>query len=130
MWEEKRKVWKLTVCVSIILLICTIISSWIYDIMLPQVVVFYPFSGRLSGTQKGEYKYLIPVSDVYTDLEGSYIFRIKENEDSFSVERCNVKILASDNLYAAIYGYLDEDDCIAVYPSRKLVDGENVKVRE
>ena len=130
MQEEKRKVWKLTVSVCMILLLCTILSGWINELMLPQVVIFYPFSGKLSGTEEDTYKCLIPVSGVYTDSEGSYVFRIKEDKDGFKVERCSVKILASDNLYAAVYGYLHKEDGIAVYPSRELMDGESVKVGE
>lgn len=121
----KRSVWRLTVVILLLLLVCTILSAWVYDTGLPQVVAYSPESGTVNGR---EYRMLVPVSSVGQDSEGTYVFRLKQMDGQWKVERSSVTVEDSDGIYTAIRRATAEEILVAAFPSRQLQDGEKVKV--
>lgn len=122
---EKRDVWRLTVMILLLLLVCTILSAWVYETGLPQVVAYSPESGIVNGV---EYRMLVPVSCVEQDNEGTYVFRLKQVDGQWKAERASVTVEDSDGIYTAIRRATADQILVAAFPSRQLQDGEKVKV--
>mgnify|MGYP003303188178 FL=1 len=106
-------------------MVCTLVSTIVYDALLPKVTAYTPKNGIINGK---EYSMVVPLSCIYTDNEGVYVFRLKEVDEEWKAERCSVRIEAQNKTYAAIRRAVSEKIQIAVNPSRKLQDGEIVKV--
>lgn len=124
---SKRTVRNLSILVFVILFICTILSTIVYHMLLPKVTAYTPENGYINGK---EYDRIVPISCIYTDSEGNYVFRLEYVEEKWKVERCSVFIEAWDGSYAAIRRAVSEDIEIALNPSRALKDEEIVKVVE
>lgn len=109
-----------------VLLICTVISTFVYDALLPRVTAWTPKKGFIQGE---EYQMLVPISSVYSDANGNYVFRLKEVNGRWKVERCSIRVEAQNESYAAISRTVLEEIQIAAYPSIGLNDGDIVKIQ-
>lgn len=124
---SKKAVKVLSVVVFALLLICTVVSTIVYDRNLPRVTAYTPEPGILNGE---EYPMVVPSSCVYTDNDGVYVFRLKEVNGEWKVERCTVSVEGSDGAYTAIRRVVSEEIQLAAFPSRSLSDGETVRINE
>lgn len=124
---EKQTVKGLSAAIFALLLLCTIVSTAVYDVMLPRVTAYTPDSGTINGE---EYRMVVPASCVYQDANGSYVFRLKGSGGAWKVERCSVSVEGSDGAYTAIRRAVAEEIQLAAFPSRPLSDGETVRISE
>lgn len=122
---RKRNVLIFSGLCFVLLLACTIISTFVYDALLPRVTAWTPEKGLIQGE---EYRMLVPISSVYSDTNGNYVFRLKEVNGRWKVERCSVRVEAQNEEYAAISRTVLEEIQVAVYPSIGLNDGDIVKI--
>lgn len=125
MERRKQSVWRLTLFLFTALLVCTVVSQWVSDTLLPQVVVYSLEPGTVGGE---EYPAVVPLACVYTDRDGTYVFRLKQVNGREKVERGTVLVLAQDDRFAAVHTLVGGETRIAGFPSRPLADGETVKV--
>lgn len=123
----KQTVLRLSAVIFSVLLICTIASTIVYDALLPRVTAYTPESGTINGE---EYSMVVPASCVYQDANGYYVFRLKELDGDWKVERCSVSVEGSNGAYTAIRRVVSEEIQLAAFPSRTLSDGETVRIHE
>ena len=122
---KKRTVAILSVVIFVILMGCTAYSAFHYDRSLPVVTALTPEWGTVNGE---EYAMLVPSDCVYTDNEGTFVYRLKQTEDGWKTERCTVRIEATDGTHTAIRRIVSEEILVAASPSAPLSDGRIVKL--
>ena len=121
----KRTVAILSAVIFALLVVCTVYSAFAYDRSLPIVTALAPEPGTLNGE---EYGMVVPADCVYTDNEGTFVYRLKQTEDGWKTERCTVRIEATDGIHTAIRRAVSEEILVAVSPSAALSDGQIVKL--
>ena len=121
---KKGTVAILSAVIFALLLVCTVYSAFAYDRSLPIVTALTPERGTVNGE---EYGMVVPADCVYTDNEGTFVYRLKQTEDGWKTERCTVLIEATDGNRTAIRRIVSEELLVAASPSAPLSDGQIVK---
>lgn len=131
MTRFQKVILRFTVALLFALIACTIVSTAIHRLLLPEVRVE---RGRLAPS--GE-TILLPQSSVHFDYASeppqAYLFAVEETGSmwgrSYSVHRMNVRYIGEDylNIEVETSGYL-LNASVAVFPSRELYDGDVVTV--
>ena len=122
---KKRTVAILSAVIFALLLVCTVYSAFAYDRSLPIVTALAPERGTVNGEA---YAMLVPADCVYTDNEGTFVYRLKQTEDGWKTERCTVRIEATDGSRTAIRRIVSEEILVAASPSAPLSNGQIVKL--
>ncbi len=122
---NKQTIAILSAVIFALLLACTVYSAFAYDRFLPIVTALAPERGTLNGEA---YAMIVPSDCVYTDNEGTFVYRLKQTEDGWKTERCTVRIEATDGTHTAIRRIVSEEILVAASPSEPLGDGQIVKL--
>lgn len=131
MSKSKKILYGFTFGLLIFLIICTIVSIFVADAMLPNVEVVNPVGMELMGTHHDR---VIPYSAIIHGEHGrTFVFVVRANRGLFGpeyvVRLLEVQLVDSNEIYAAISGWnvmiFDE---VVVYSSRVISSGEVVRV--
>ena len=109
------------------LLLCTVISQTVDRLMLPQINILQIQRDVLQDSGDDTRRALVPVSCVYSDIGGEYIFVPEERSTLIGketyVRQVYVVVTGRNNLYAAIR-FVERDEMrVAAYPTKPLYNG-------
>ena len=130
MTKLKKNVFRIALAVLIILLVFTLFSKTVYNLMLPEVKKESASKGALKNDASGKTYTLVPLNSVFLDAEGSCVYTLEETETlwgkGYTVKRIGVEYIGCDYLYAAVEG--NGISSVISSASKALYDGANVKV--
>ena len=122
----KKRIGKISLVIYGFLIVCTIISTIYYRGNLPIVSEYAVQEGEIHGEM---YQMVVPENAVYKDVNGYFVYRIKEMDDKTHVVRCSISVIEQDENYAAISRIVGDTFSIALSPSKELSDGQEVRLK-
>ena len=106
-------------------------------------IVTFELSGDVSngqsltltvGSRTANYDCIVPTNAIKEDNNGKFIYRVVSKStplgNRYSVERVDVKILASDEKQSAVSGDLEGWDYIVTSASKPIEDGQLVRLKD
>ena len=140
MSKSKKILYISTLSILILLIICTFLSKFIAEAIMPVVEVISPVSMKLSITDDNgesyerEFERVIPNSAIITGaFNQKYVYITRQNRGLFGLEYIvrllEVQVIADNGIYAAIEGWnVTILDNVVISPPNNLTSGEVVKV--
>ena len=138
MAKSKKILYGFTLGVLILLIICTVLSKFIADAIMPVVEVMNPVGMEMiiDGAETQWHDTVIPAAAIITGEQNKkYVYVARQQKGLFGPEHVvrliEVRVAAvdSDDIYAALGGWsVTVFDEVVVESSRDLVSGEAVRV--
>ena len=141
MSKSKKILYISTVSILIILIVCTVLSKFISEAIMPTVEVLNPVRMELSvfDDDTGEvitqvYEIVLPVGAIIEGAENrKYVYIIRQRKGLFGQEHyavfLEVRVIADDDIYVALGGWsVTMFDDVVLSSSDYLTSGEVVKV--
>ena len=123
----KRIILRMSLFLLMVLLLCTVMSRTISRLMLPQISILQIQKDILKDSGDDTRRTLVPLSCVYADIGGEFIFVPEERatviEKEIYVRQAYVVVTGRNNLYAAVKFVDREEMRVAAYPSKPLFNG-------
>lgn len=132
MSKLKTGVFKTALALCIVLIMCTLLSKTIYNLMLPEVKKEVVSKGHLNIENSDGTYTLVPLNCIYFDGSDYFIFKLEENETLWGkeqiVRRIDVELLGSDYTNGAVN--VNNISMVVSSTAKALYDGANVKVAQ
>ena len=122
-----------TVVITLLLIICTIMSKFIFDMRTPVVEVVKPVSMEIAGEMY--YNKVIPKSAVFTDAENkTYVYVVCQRKGVFGQEyyvvQSEIAVLAENEAYTVMGGRnVSGNDDIVMTPNDTLAMADIVRIK-
>ncbi|MDD6024432.1 MAG: hypothetical protein PUC06_09400 [Oscillospiraceae bacterium] len=86
------------------------------------------------GNKNASYDLVLPSSCIHTDSDGSFVYGVSVKSsplgNRYSVKKCKVEVLASDDVNSAVSGTLSSTDFIITTSTVPLQVGDRVRIAE